>query len=79
VTDDEFLSHPELFASCAARFALVQTTRGSGDISTCLIFDLRTNCAVLIEDDEVASQTMRALHDAGVPIVQTVPEGCSSI
>ena len=63
-----------LWGSEAHKYVLLRVDPGSRELSNCLIVEREHNAAMVIEDDELAAVVMQKMIDAGVQIVDELPE-----
>jgi len=64
----------ELWGHERGKYALVGTIKDPSDLGNCIIFNTVTRMAKVIEDDNLAIEVMRRMAQAGVPILDDIPD-----
>ena len=74
MTEKQFDEFAPFWGSDARKYVLVSVQPTSTDLRHCVIVDREGRSAVIIEDDELALEVMRRMVEAGVPILDKLPD-----
>lgn len=74
IDQNELESLAALWGSEMKNHVLLRVRRGTSELDGCLIYDRVSKTALVIEDEELASEVARRMAHAGVPIVDKIPD-----